>query len=194
MDEFYLIESEISNAKDIIEQEINYLKLKINKNEKDQQSCNKFIEQFDEFYEKIKIDKQKHEKFLINVLLSKQFLDSKKVPLSDFRKVIEKLHYNNHFSYRAFTHFKEVRTIIVALNYEQWEEVINSIKIIKSQSRRNGENSVKTKTVTITVNNEEMRFEICSKVEQTPNSSENQEEDHIFDYCWNEEYSWFSDN
>ena len=150
-------------AEEIVNQEIENIRKKEIKSKQDKQSRDKFLKSFDECLKDIKKDDQQYSKFLKNVLLSREFVTTKKIPMEYLKYVLQILKYNLHFSYRPFTHFPEIRTLCIALNYEQWEDVLNTIQVFRGKHSFKYNSEEASSAVLVTDHNKELRIEFCQE-------------------------------
>ena len=158
-------------AKSIINGEIGSLTLKQIKGKQDNQSRNRFLRNFSEY--KTNNKTSDYLNFLIHVILSKNS-PKLQVPMAYFKAIIEKLGYNKHFSYRAFTHFHEIRTLGIALNYDQWKPVLDTIKVYyrKCNPEYQFESPYATSAVVATVNGVTIKMEFCQIKKNKSSSSQ----------------------
>ena len=160
--ELMITEEEISIAEAIINKEIDNITKKKIKGKQDQQSRDHFLTEFRNHMDTIKKDDIQYRNFLKYVILARSFLNDKNVPMEYLKAVMKKLNYNTHFSYRPFTHFPEIRTIGIALNYPQWSSILESITVYRGKTAYHYDSKDATSAVVVVdSDNNTIKIEFC---------------------------------
>ena len=160
--ELMITEEEIAIAEAIINKEIESITKKAIKGKQDQQSRDHFLTEFKNYMDTIKKNDIQYHNFLKYVILARSFLNDKNVPMEYLKAVMKKLNYNTHFSYRPFTHFPEIRTIGIALNYPQWSSILENIKVYRGKTAYHYDSKDATSAVVVVdSDNNTFKIEFC---------------------------------
>ena len=136
----FLSEDQKIEAESIMKMSFSQFSKKKIRNIRDRQSRTLFIQKCKNYIKTIEKDKMKYDRFLRGILEFLSIINaSDNIPMIYIIQALKSLDLHKNYTFRAFTHFYEIRPVVYSINQDLWGEIFKNIKLYN----KNEDNGIK---------------------------------------------------